>query len=206
MWNTEQEQFWAGKFGNEYCERNRDTGLVAGNLRLFSDVLARAPGVRTVIEFGANIGLNQRALRQLLPDASLSALEINAEAAIELTNLGFLDDVFNQSLLTFVPPKGYDLAFTKGVLIHLAPEMLQDAYRVLYEASSRYVLVVEYYSPSPMMIPYRGHDQRLFKRDFAGEMLDAYPALRLVDYGFIYRRDPVFPLDDVTWFLMEKHL
>lgn len=55
-----------------------------------------------------------------------------------------------------------------------------------------------------MTIPYRGHEQRLFKRDFAGEMLDAYPDLRLVDYGFVYRRDPVFPADDLTWFLMEK--
>jgi spore coat polysaccharide biosynthesis protein SpsF len=53
-------------------------------------------------------------------------------------------------------------------------------------------------------LPYRGHDERLFKRDFAGEILDRFPDLRLVDYGFRYRRDPNFPQDDVTWFLMEK--
>jgi hypothetical protein len=28
--------------------------------------------------------------------------------------------------------------------------------------------------------------------------------MRLVDYGFIYRRDPNFPLDDANWFLLEK--
>jgi len=44
----------------------------------------------------------------------------------------------------------------------------------------------------------------LFKRDFAGEMLDRYPALKLLDYGFVYRRDPLFPQDDMTWFLLEK--
>ena len=24
------------------------------------------------------------------------------------------------------------------------------------------------------------------------------------DYGFAYKRDPKFPQDDITWFLMEK--
>jgi spore coat polysaccharide biosynthesis protein SpsF len=44
----------------------------------------------------------------------------------------------------------------------------------------------------------------LFKRDFAGEMMDRYPDLKLLDYGFVYHRDPAFPDDDITWFLMEK--
>jgi spore coat polysaccharide biosynthesis protein SpsF len=26
----------------------------------------------------------------------------------------------------------------------------------------------------------------------------------LVDYGFAYHRDPAFPQDDITWFLLEK--
>ena len=51
---------------------------------------------------------------------------------------------------------------------------------------------------------YRGHSQRLFKRDFAGEMLDRFPDLTLVDYGFAYHRDANFPQDDTTWFLLEK--
>ena len=59
-------------------------------------------------------------------------------------------------------------------------------------------------APAPVAIPYRGHSDRLFKRDFAGEILDRHPQLQLVDYGFAYRRDPNFPQDDITWFLMEK--
>ena len=45
---------------------------------------------------------------------------------------------------------------------------------------------------------------KLFKRDFAGELLDAFPSLDLVDYGFVYHRDPNFPQDDMNWFLLEK--
>jgi len=51
---------------------------------------------------------------------------------------------------------------------------------------------------------YRGHTDRLFKRDFAGEIMDRHPKMELVDYGFAYRRDPNFPQDDITWFLMEE--
>ena len=34
--------------------------------------------------------------------------------------------------------------------------------------------------------------------------MDRHPSLSLIDYGFAYRRDPTFPQDDITWFLMEK--
>lgn len=56
----------------------------------------------------------------------------------------------------------------------------------------------------PVVVSYRGHEDRLFKRDFAGEMLDRYPDLELVDYGFVYHRDPNFPQDDPNWFLLRK--
>lgn len=64
--------------------------------------------------------------------------------------------------------------------------------------------IVEYYNPIPVEVTYRRHRRKLFKRDFAGEMLDAFPNLRLVDYGFVYHRDANFAQDDVNWFLLEK--
>jgi len=54
-----------------------------------------------------------------------------------------------------------------------------------------------------MTVPYRGNAERLFKRDFAGELIDRY-GLQLVSYGFAYHRDPYHPQDDITWFLLEK--
>jgi spore coat polysaccharide biosynthesis protein SpsF len=35
-------------------------------------------------------------------------------------------------------------------------------------------------------------------------LLDTYPDLHLVDYGFVYHRDPNFALEDTNWFLLEK--
>lgn len=113
-------------------------------------------------------------------------------------------EVMQTSILDWVPNDAVDLALIKGVLIHIDPAHLPDVYEKLYQASQRYILIAEYYNPTPVSVPYRGHADRLFKRDFAGEMLDRYPDLALIDYGFIYRRDPIFPQDDMTWFLLQR--
>ena len=76
-------------------------------------------------------------------------------------------------------------------------------YENLYRLSNRYILINEYYNPTPLTVEYRGAKDRLFKRDFAGELMDRY-SLRLVDYGFLYHRDNYFPRDDSNWFLLEK--
>lgn len=76
--------------------------------------------------------------------------------------------------------------------------------RDLYEHSNRYIFMCEYYNPTPVTVPYRGFTDRIFKRDFAGELMDCHPDVQLVDYGFFYHRDKFFPEDDSNWFLMEK--
>lgn len=77
-------------------------------------------------------------------------------------------------------------------------------YDNLYRHSNRYIMVCEYYNPSPMSVSYRGHTERLFKRDFAGELIERY-GLSLVNYSFAYRRDNYLRYqDDVTWFLLQK--
>ena len=83
--------------------------------------------------------------------------------------------------------------------------MLQQVYEKLYQSSEKYILIAEYYNPSPVTINYRGHSDRLFKRDFAGEFLEKFKDTELVDYGFSYRKDPAFPQDDITWFLIKKN-
>ena len=100
--------------------------------------------------------------------------------------------------------KSFELVIIKGVLIHINPNKLKEIYQKLYDASNRLILICEYYSPTPVSVMYRGHKDRLFKRDYAGELLDLYSNLSLVDYGFSYHRDEAFPQDDVNWFLLQK--
>ena len=164
----------------------------------------RTRNFQSVLEFGSNIGLNLLSLRQLLSESRLSVVELNEKAASELRETLPDVDLHLTSILDFNPSETWDLVFTKGVLIHIDPDKLPVVYELMYRSSSRYVLLSEYYNPTPSEIAYRGHAGKLFKRDFAGEMLDALPDLSLVNYGFDYHRDSNFPQDDMNWFLMEK--
>jgi pseudaminic acid biosynthesis-associated methylase len=202
--STEQEGFWAGNFGTEYIQRNQGDALLASNLDFFSKALRSARDLGACIEFGANVGMNLRALKLLHPSQEQHGIEINADAVRELGLVVPPAQVHHGSILDFTPQRTWDLVLIKGVLIHINPEALPKVYDKLVASSGRYVLVAEYYNPSPVAISYRGHTDRLFKRDFAGEIMDRHPQMRLVDYGFAYRRDPNFPQDDITWFLMEK--
>ncbi|MDG1841109.1 MAG: hypothetical protein P8I93_02040 [Crocinitomicaceae bacterium] len=201
---SEQEAFWAGDFGRDYIQRNQSKELLASNINFFSKALKQARELNSCVEFGANIGMNLKALKLLYPNLSLSGVEINKTAAKELEIAIGKEQVFQGSILDYPTKTTKDLSIIKGVLIHINPELLSAVYQKLYAASSNYILIAEYYNPSPVSINYRGHKDRLFKRDFAGEMLEKFPDLKLVDYGFSYRKDPAFPQDDITWFLLKK--
>lgn len=202
-YKTEQEQFWASEFGDEYVDRNNNLKLLAGKINIFSKVLSKTKNVKSIIEFGSNIGLNLKAIKQLLPDCELSAIEINKKAVEILKEQDV--KIYNQSILDFKVDYKRDLSYILGVLIHINPDELQNVYQKLYDASSKYILISEYYNPTPVSVPYRGHKDRLFKRDFAGEMLDKFSDLELIDYGFAYHRDCSFgAYGDENWFLLGK--
>ena len=200
---TEQEEFWAGGFGNEYIDRNKGNRLLVSNIAMFSEIFSCTDTVRSVIEFGANIGLNLQAIGMILPDVELSAIEINKMAVSKLKRINSIK-IYHQSILDFSPDYERDFVLIKSVLIHINPSELGKVYGLLYQSSKRYICVAEYYNPKPVKLSYRGHRDKLFKRDFAGEMLERFKDLRLVKYGFIYHRDYNFPQDDITWFLLEK--
>ena len=199
-YKTEQEEFWATDFGDNYINRNQD---YISNIPFFSKVISRTSNVKSAIEFGCNIGLNLKVLNTLLPKCELTGVEINDSACKFLHEWGKCD-VINKSIFDYNENRKYDLSMIKTVLIHINPDMLNDVYKTLYDSSNRYILVHEYYNPTPVSVDYRGHSNKLFKRDFAGEMLDKYRNLKLVDYGFLYHRDNYFNQDDINWFLLEK--
>ncbi|MGR3175993.1 MAG: pseudaminic acid biosynthesis-associated methylase [Candidatus Scalindua sp.] len=204
-YKTEQEKFWAGEFGTDYTDRNKCEFIVASNLNFVNSALKQAGKIESCIEFGANIGKNLKALKLLYPDVHLNAIEINKDAAKELSDWLGESNVFTGSIFDWDPRDTFDLVLIKGVLIHINPEKLREVYHKLHDSTHRYILLCEYYNPVPVTILYRGHKNRLFKRDYAGEILDQFPDLSLIDYGFIYHRDSSFPQDDINWFLLEKH-
>lgn len=200
---TEQEAMWAGEFGNAYIDRNSNYNIVAANIMMFSKILSCTNNVHSVMEFGANIGLNLIAIRALLPHVELAAIELNKKAYDKLKKIEGIK-AYNQSILDFKPADKNDFVLVKGVLIHVNPGMLGIVYDLVYNTSRKYILIAEYYNQTPVSVDYRGHKNMLFKRDFAGEMLDKFDDLKLVHYGFTYHRDNNSEFDDINWFLLEK--
>lgn len=202
-YKTEQENFWANEFGDEYPSRNEGEKLVSVNIAIFSKILKNCPSIDSAAELGCNIGLNLIALNRINKNLNLRGYEINKKAA----DAAHKKDIAQIINATVVEPldqsKRFDLTFTKGVLIHINPGLLPVVYQNLYDLSNRYIMVYEYYNPTPVCIEYRGHRDKLFKRDFAGELMDKFK-LKLIDYGFNYNREKYFPHDDGTWFLLEK--
>lgn len=206
---SEATDFWREDFGNAYIDRNRDPQLIKNNEALFRKALL--PMFYTtpmrVIEFGANIGLNIHALRRIAPFATceFSAVEPNEKAADELRKIDGVN-VYQTSMQDSDEPwgKGYDLAISKGVLVHVHPDELLHAYTALYRASRRYILLCEYQNPTPVEVNYRGHSGRLWKREFAGEMLEFFPDLAISSYHFAWKFDPYAPQDDLFCVLLER--
>lgn len=201
-YKTEQENFWAGKFGTDYIDRNNSELLLFSKVAMWAKMLQATNNVHSVRELGCNIGLNLVALKRLQPSLKLSGYEINVEAVRQANEFN-VAEIREGSILEEINDTNVDLTFTVGVLIHINPHYLDKVYGNLVNNSNRYVLVAEYYNSVPTKVTYRGNEDRLFKRDFAGDLIDNY-GLKLVDYGFVYKRDNWAPQDDISWFLLQK--
>ena len=195
-----QEVLWRGDFGEAYTIR-QSHNLLATRV-FFRRALKEATFTSLkALEFGAGVGHNLLALKRLYEGAWVSGIEINEKAFADLQIVA--NEAILNSIFDFDPRPDWDLVLTKGLLIHLAPDTLESAYKVIYGCSSRYILLCEYFNPTPVAIEYRGEKDALWKRDFAGDMLDLYPKMKVLDYGFTWSRDK-YPQDDLHWVLMEK--
>ena len=205
--DSDQLRFWRGEFGDGYMVRNpADAALLRARVALWARILDGLVGAppASILEVGSNIGINLRALRALT-GARLMALEPNPTARRTLTEDGVVPaaDVMDGFAASIpLPEAAADLVFTCGVLIHIHPDDLQASVREIHRVATRYIVCIEYFSDKPEMIPYRGHQDRLFKRDFGGLYLDLFADLHVLDYGFAWKR--ATGLDNLTWWLFEK--
>ncbi|OEJ66326.1 pseudaminic acid biosynthesis-associated methylase [Magnetovibrio blakemorei] len=204
---NKQLDAWRGSFGDEYTKRNvADNASLHPRIRMWTRILKPLIGDEpsNILEVGANLGLNMRALRTISA-AKLTAVEPNPTARQQLINDGVLtnEDVHDATAdaLPFAD-NTFDLAFTSGVMIHIAPENLGQACDEIHRVSSKYIMCCEYYSDKEEAISYRGQDGLLFKRDYGDFWLNRHTDLILMDYGFFWKK--ATGLDNLTWWLFKK--
>lgn len=202
---NEQEKFWHGNFGNRYINRNKNKKILNNNFFFFKKIFSNRFKIKSLIEFGPNIGLNILALKKIFKLKFITAVEINEKACLKIRKIKNVN-VLNKSIIDFSPEETFDLVLLKGVLIHSNPKQLKKIYEIIYKSCkvSGYILIAEYYSPKPVKLIYRGFKNKLFKRDFAGEFIKNYKKTEIIDYGFVYHKDK-HPQDDLNWFLIKKN-
>jgi len=187
---TAQLEHWQSDFGRAYTDRNsltpdaldalyrRNYGI--GRKELNQRFLADMPRDARILEVGCNEGNQLCALREM-GFQNLYGVEIQdyalrkARARVENAQLA-LATAFEIPY----PDSFFDLVFTSGVLIHIAPADLPKALREIHRCAGGFIWGLEYYSPQPMEVPYRGHEKLLWKMDYAGLYLNLFDDLAAV--------------------------
>jgi len=187
---TEQMKKWMGEFGKEYTDRNALTldkmdELYRKNYRitrtqlnnLFIGELDRAI---KILEVGSNIG-NQLLLLQKMGFKNLYGIEINSYA-VEISKSRTKNINIIQGSAFDIPLKDeyFDLVFTSGLLIHIAPSDIEIVMQEIYRCTKEYIWGFEYYADKYTEIVYRGKRNLLWKANFPRLYLDLFDDLELV--------------------------
>lgn len=167
--------FWAGKFGNDYIQRNQVDWMK--RVPFFRKIIQLAMPT-SVLEVGCNCGQNLRAINHCDNIIDLAGCDVN-ESAIETTKKLFplanielcpaadIYDRFTIDMVKTMDRRGYSLVMTAGLLIHIPPEELQTVMQAIVEVADDYVLAIEYDNNKEEEINYRGHEGKLWKRPYS---------------------------------------
>lgn len=170
-----QLQLWRSKFGRDYTDRNdRARPERIDAWRQLLDGIAP----ERVLEVGCNVGWNLSYLGEL-GLANLYGIEPQAYAVERARRRAPMLDIVRGDVFDMPFRDGwFDLVFTSGVLIHIAPDALAAALTAIYRASRRYIIAIEYDGAREQEIAYRGHAGALWKRDHGAAWLHQFPDLR----------------------------
>ena len=189
---VDTNEFWAGSFGDAYTKRNR----VDWQSRIpFWKEMMEQTGARSVHEIGCNAGWNLSAIQRAFPDILISGSDINEDALKLATSVGLAVHAQKDVMTWFSMP--VELVFTAGVMIHVAPDELDQFIEDMIAMSSRFVLAIEYDALIETEVLYRGHTGKLWKRPYGR---------RLENHGLtlISKQDPGPGFDNCHAWLMEK--
>jgi pseudaminic acid biosynthesis-associated methylase len=203
--STPQENFWKSTITESYAADNsvfdERLGLLAWK-RILSKI--DESEIASYLDCGSNIGRNIAFLKKVIPGATSNIIELARGPYDKCLSNFQINESFLGPLKDAKFKNKFDLVFTNAVLIHINPDDLLESMQRMFEMSSRYILFGEYFNRTPVMINYRGEDDRLFKRDFGKLFMDNFDC-KIVDYGFLWGHEfDDAGFDDITYWLFEK--
>jgi len=192
MTMNKQLETWKSKFGEDWTDRNPvdpKTRVVAFK-RMIGDLT-----IKSIVEIGCGAGHNLICLSKgVNPNYSLVGVDPSLYAVIKAIQnkvTAFTGDCFN----TYLRSSYYDLVFTSGVLMHVAPWDMSRAVEEISRIAKKYILIIEYYSEKEESINYHGHNDLLWKRDYKG----LFPNYQ--KGGFLSKEEG---FDNCHWWLFQK--
>jgi pseudaminic acid biosynthesis-associated methylase len=194
---TDQLKHWEADFGDAYTERNP---VNWESIIPIWQTIVGGLSFKHIVEAGPNRGHNLRVLHHLgVASGNIIGVEPNP-TAIQIARASSTHFSVLQGNLFELPfVDGYaDLVITAGVLIHVALADLPRALAQIYRVSNRYILCAEYFAETETVIPYRGHDDLLWKRNFKQHYLDQFPNLKVIREGYFEE------WGQTHWWLFEK--
>jgi pseudaminic acid biosynthesis-associated methylase len=160
--DSAQLALWRSDFGRAYTDRNDHEK--PERITSWRRVLEGIAPTR-VLEVGCNVGWNLAYL-QRLGIRELFGIEPQAYAVERARQRSAAFGVLQGTAFDLPFRDGwFDLAFTSGVMIHIAPEDLGRAMDEIYRVSNRWIVAIEYDHPVEQAISYRGNPDALWKRD-----------------------------------------
>jgi pseudaminic acid biosynthesis-associated methylase len=178
-------EVWGGPFGAEYTKRNsvsideydanheRDFGVKRSQLN--AEFLGALPRDARILEIGTNLG-NQLGLLARLGFNNLYGVELQW-GAIDLARQRVPRTNIVQGSAFEVPFRDawFDVVFTSNVLIHFSFPDVRKVIAEMFRCSSKYLWGSEYWAAQPTEVAYRGHQELLWKTDYAKLFLSTFP-------------------------------
>jgi len=204
---NEQIDRWSGQFGEKYT--NRSSWPAEEYNLLFKDwfgctrlecnekFIGKLDRNSKILEVGCNLG-NQLILLQKMGFKNLYGIELNeytvSQALKRAKNINI-----KQGSIFEIPYKDqeFDMVFTSGVLIHIAPKNIEKAISEVNRCSKKYIWGYENYSEKYEMT----NKNYLWRTNFFQLYLDIFPDFKLV-------KKEIFPWKQsksmLSMFLLEK--
>lgn len=209
---TEQMEIWKGEFGKDYTDRNFQTPEEIEKIYLenngfsrteiYNEFFGKFDRSINILEVGCNVG-NQLQRLQKMGFTSLYGIDIQ-KYALDRALTRNINATLTIGSAFDIPYENnfFDLVFTSGVLIHLAPDDINGALKEIYRSSKRYIYGYEYFAEKYTEIVYRGKKRALWKTNFTQLYLKTFNDLKIVkEKKYTYQSNK--NLIDIS-FLLEK--
>jgi pseudaminic acid biosynthesis-associated methylase len=185
-----QEKFWAYAGGDAYVVRNNLHPERYTERKLFFNLFESLKEKNlSILEVGCNCGINLSILKDL-GFTNLSGIDVNL-TALKDARCKMPEATFTKGSALELPYKDgeFDLIFTSGVLIHMAPpDNLHQVLNEIYRCSSKYILGLEDYADDFRPRHYRMRSDLYWKGPYKKEWQQLFPEMVLEEENKIDSR------------------